>query len=82
MLSQELAATTKGKDVINVLADFFKENKLDWSMLVGCTTGGAPVMLERKSGFQAHVKNIAANATFVHCFIHTVECTLHQSAPF
>ena len=70
MLSQELAATTKGKDVFNVLADFFKENELDWSMLVGCTTDGAPAMLGRKSGFQVYVKNVAANATFVHCFIH------------
>ena len=63
MLSKELAATTKGKDVFNVLADFFKENELNWSMLVGCTTHGAPAMLGRKSGFQVH-------ATFVHCFIH------------
>ena len=70
MLSQELAATTKEKDVFNVLADFFKENELNWSMLVGCTTDGAPAMAGRKSGFQAYVKNVAANPTFVHCFIH------------
>ena len=51
LLRQALAVTTKGKDVFNVLADFFKENELDWSMLVGCTTDGAPAMLGRKSGF-------------------------------
>ena len=51
MLSQELAATTKGKDVFNVLADFFKENELDWIMLVGCTTDGAPA-------FQAYISSI------------------------
>ena len=70
ILNQELTATTKGKDVFNVLADFFKENELDWSKLVGCTTYGAPAMLGRKSGFQTYVKDVAANATFVHCFIH------------
>ena len=70
LLSQALAATTKGKDVFNVLADFLKENELDWSMLVGCTTDGAPAMLGQKSGFQAYVKDVATNATFVHCFIH------------
>ena len=70
MLNQELAATSKGKDVFNVLADIFKENELDWSKLVGCTTHGAPAMLGRKSGFQTYVKDVAANATFVHCFIH------------
>ena len=70
LLSQALAATTKGKDVFNVLADFFKKNKLDWSMLVGCTTDGAQAMLGRKSGFQAYVKDVATNLTFVHCFVH------------
>ena len=34
LLSQELATTTKGKDVFNVLAKFFEENELDWNMLV------------------------------------------------
>ena len=27
-------------------------------------------MLGQKSGFQTYVKDVAANATFVHCFIH------------
>ena len=76
MLSQELAATAKGKNVINVLVNFFKENELDWSMLVGCMIDDAPAMLGRKSLFQAYVKNVAANATFVHCFIHRfARCT-------
>ena len=66
MLNQELAVTTKGKDVFDVLADFFKENELDWSKLVGYTTDGAPAMLGRKSGFQTYVKDVAANTTFVH----------------
>ena len=70
MLTRDLAATTKGKDVFNALADFFKNNELDWSMLVGCTTDGAPAMLGRKSRFQVYGKNVAANATFVHCFVH------------
>ena len=56
--------------MFNVLADFFKENELDWSKLVGCTTDGAPAMLGQKSGFQTYVKDAAANATLVHCFIH------------
>ena len=27
-------------------------------------------MLGQKSGFQTYAKDVAANATFVHCFIH------------
>ena len=70
MLNQELAAATKGKDMFNVLADFFKENELDWSKLVGCTTDSALAMLGQKSRFQTYVKDVAANTTFIHCFIH------------
>ena len=57
LLSQALTATAKWKDVFNVLADFFKESDLDWSMfrVVGCTTDGAAAMLGRKSGFQAYM---------------------------
>ena len=38
--------------------------------LIGCTTDGAPSMLGQKSGFQAYLKTVSPNATFVHCFIH------------
>ncbi|XP_068242269.1 zinc finger BED domain-containing protein 5-like [Palaemon carinicauda] len=70
LLSQDLSSTTTGKDIFNVLDNFFKQNELDWGKLVGCMTDGAPSMLGRKSGFQAHVKAVAPNATAVHCFIH------------
>nr|XP_039255363.1 zinc finger BED domain-containing protein 5-like [Styela clava] len=70
LLSQELCSTTKGKDVFSVLDNFFKLNGLDWRKLIGCTTDGAPSMLGRKSGFQAHVKAVSPNVTGVHCFIH------------
>ncbi|XP_068209307.1 zinc finger BED domain-containing protein 5-like [Palaemon carinicauda] len=70
LLSHNLSSTTTGKDIFNVLDNFFKQNELDWGNLVGCTTDGAPSMLGRKSCFQAHVKAVAPNATAVHCFIH------------
>ncbi|XP_068246703.1 zinc finger BED domain-containing protein 5-like [Palaemon carinicauda] len=70
LLSQDLSSTTTGKDIFNVLDNFFNQNELDWGKLVGCTIDGAPSMLGRKSGFQDHVKAVAPNATAVHCFIH------------
>jgi len=36
--------------------------------LIGCTTDGAHSMLGRKSGFQAYLKTLSPNATFVHLF--------------
>ena len=58
-LSNEMRTTTKGEDVFEFVDNFFKENGLQWSKLVGCTTEGAPAMLGKKSGFQAHVKAVS-----------------------
>ncbi|XP_076801837.1 protein FAM200C-like [Clavelina lepadiformis] len=69
-MNQDLPSTTRGKDIFNVVNDFFKLNKLDWGKLVGCSTDGAPSMLGRKSGFMAHVKAVSPHTTIVHCFIH------------
>ena len=65
-----MSTTSKGKDIFNVLNDFFKENKLDWGRLVGGTTDGAPSQMGRKSGFQAHIKAVSPSIISVHCFIH------------
>lgn len=70
LMSKELSSTTKGKDVFEMLDNFFKQNELDWKKLIGCTTDCAPSMLWRKSGFASHLKVVSPNATIVHCFIH------------
>ena len=54
-----MRTTTKGEDVFELVDNFFKENGLQWSKLVGCTTDGAPAMLGRKSGFQTRVKAVS-----------------------
>ena len=69
-MSKEVSGTTKGKDIFNIMDEFFKKNDLEWSKLVGCTTEGAPVMLGRKSGFQSYVKAVSPEIIFTHCFIH------------
>ena len=62
----EVSTTTKGKDIVK---NFLKKSVLDWGKLVGCTTDGAPSMLGRKSGFQAHVKAVSSNVTSIYCFL-------------
>ena len=69
-MSKELSSTTKGKDVFEVLYNFFKQNEIEWKKLIGCTTDGAPSLLGRKSGFTTYVETVSSNATIVHCFIH------------
>ena len=53
LMSNEVPGTTKGKDIYDIVDEFFQKNSLEWSKLVGCTTDGAPAMLGRKSGFQS-----------------------------
>ena len=53
LLLCETKTTTKGEDVFELVDNFFKENDLQWTNLVGCTTDSAPAMFGRKSGFQA-----------------------------
>ena len=70
LMSKEVSGTTKGKDIFNIVDEFFKKNDLEWSKLVGCTTDSAPAMLGRKSGFQSYVKADSPEIVFTHCFIH------------
>ena len=70
LMSKEVSGITKGKDIFNIVDEFFKKNDLEWSKLIGCTTEGAPAMLGRKSGFQSYVKAISPEIIFTHCFIH------------
>ena len=42
LMSKELSSTTKGKDVFEVLDNFFKQSELHWKKLIGCTTDGVP----------------------------------------
>ena len=56
--------------MFELVDNFFKENGLQWSKLVGCTTDGAPAMLGRKFGFQARMKVVSPSVIFVHRFIH------------
>ena len=69
LTSKEVCGTTKGKDIFNIVDEFFKKNDLEWLKLVGCTTDGAPAMLGRKSGFQSYVKAVS-QIIFTHSFIH------------
>ena len=70
LMSKEVSGTTKNKDILNIVDEFFEKIDLEWSKLVGCTTDGAPAMLGRKSGFQSYTKAVSPEIIFTHCFIH------------
>ena len=70
LFCKPLKLSTRAEDVLKAVNDFFEENSLDWSNLVGITTDGAPTMLGSRSGFQTLVKQRAPLAIGVQCFIH------------
>ncbi|XP_065675670.1 protein FAM200A-like [Hydra vulgaris] len=55
---------------MEIMKQFFNDNKLQWKYLLGITTDGAPAMMGCKSGLQTRIKEIAPNVVGVHCFIH------------
>ena len=50
--------------MFELVDNFFKENGLQWSKLVGCSIDCTPAMHGRKSGFQAHVKAVSSFVIF------------------
>ena len=70
LFCSELETTTKAKDVMAKVEDFFHKENISWASLCGVCTDGAPAMLGAKSGFQTLVKNKAPNVVTTHCFIH------------
>ena len=70
LFCSELETTTKAKDVMAKVEDFFHKENISWASLCGVCTDGAPAMLGAKSGFQTLVKNKAPTVVTTHCFIH------------
>ena len=70
LFSEPLSTTTRGEDVFNILEAFLHKFELAWEPLVGICTDGAPSMTGSRSGFKAHVKNVAPHISFTHCIIH------------
>ena len=50
-----LKATTKAKDIMNIVNHFMEENGIEWAKLGSLCTDGAPAMMGKKSGFVASV---------------------------
>ena len=81
LLINKMRTTIKGEDVFELVDNVFKENGLQWTKLVGCTSNGAPAMLGRKSGFQARIKAVSLSVTSVHCFIHQLALAARLLSP-
>ncbi|XP_066941056.1 protein FAM200C-like [Macrobrachium rosenbergii] len=70
LFCRPLITTTKAEDIMNIVSNFFKEEKLSWAKLVGVCRDGAPSMLGSKSGFMTLVKTKNPDIITTHCLIH------------
>lgn len=56
LFCRPLITTTKAENVMHMVSNFFQDEKLSWTKLVGVCTDGATSMLSFKSGFVTLVK--------------------------
>ena len=70
LFCSQLITTTKAEDIMNMVSNFLKEEKLSWAKLVGVCTDGAPRKLGSKSGFVTLVKKKNPDVITTHCLIH------------
>ncbi|XP_066981062.1 protein FAM200C-like [Macrobrachium rosenbergii] len=70
LLCSPLITTTKAEDIMNIVSNFFEEEKLSWAKLVGVCMDRAPSMFGSKSGFMTLVKTKNPDIITTHCLIH------------
>jgi len=52
------------------MGHFFRENDINWELLCGLLTDGAPAMLGHSSRLHAYAKKVSPDCIFVHCLSH------------
>ena len=64
-----LETNTRAVDVMEKLAAFFDQERLDWKNVCGICTDGSPTMLGARSGLQTLVRGCSPDAISMHCMI-------------
>ena len=70
LLCKSLQTHARGKDMFNVLDDFFSSNSIDWNKCVAICTDGAAACTGKNSGVVKRIQEVATEAVWTHCFIH------------
>lgn len=65
-----LITTKKGEHIMNMVSNFFQEEKLSWAKLIAVCTAGAPSLLGSNSGFVTLVKRKNPPVITTYCLIH------------
>jgi hypothetical protein len=59
LFCKNMATTTKGKDIFNIINDFFEAHKLQWSQVCSVSTDGAASMTGDKAGLKAYIRKVS-----------------------
>jgi hypothetical protein len=70
LFCKPLESHTTGKDVFEIINNYFTEKGLSWEKCIDVCTDGAPAMVGRLSGAVTRIKQVAANCTSSHCMLH------------
>jgi len=70
LFCKPLSTTANATDVIKIIDEYFKDNKLDWEKLAAITSDGAPAMLGIKSGVVTLAKEKSSSLIANHCCLH------------
>ena len=70
LFCQSLKTTSQGKDVFDMIKEFFLKHQIHLDKIGSICTDGAPAMLGNCSGFAALLRKEIPNLKSTHCFFH------------
>ena len=81
LFCRPLATSATGKDIFDLVNDFFSQHGLKWKNCVAVSTDGAPAMMGHKKGFCAYVKEQNPSVMLVHCLLHRENLAAKELSP-
>ena len=70
LFCQELKSTTRAKDILEVVLNFFNENDIPLQNMISIAADGAPAMMGKNNGFFKLMKDRIPSLMTIHCVIH------------
>merc|ERR1712055_1206571 len=70
LFARKVLTNKTGKDIFEVVVDFFREKGIPLKNIIAFTTDGEPAMTSRHRGFFAFLKKAVPDVFTIHCVIH------------
>lgn len=70
LFARKILTNKTGKDIFDVVVNFFREKGIPLKNIIACATDGEPAMTGRHRGFLAFLKKAVPDVFTIHCVIH------------